>query len=99
MKYIAGSALIAIISVPLLLGLVPPNGVYGFRTTLTRSNPDIWYPVNTFAGWTLLLAALIAGVALVMLPLTARRWMIWVTFLVPILSAVGVSFLYLQRFA
>ena len=47
-------------SIPLALGIVPPNCFYGFRTPKTRSSPKIWYPANRFAGWSLLVAGLAA---------------------------------------
>ena len=31
--------LILLLSVPMILGKVPPNGVYGFRTPKTLSSP------------------------------------------------------------
>jgi hypothetical protein len=90
-------ALLAIISVPLILKAVPPNSVYGFRTNLTLSSPGIWYPANAFLGWALLAAAMISGTALLILPATADRWLVWAAFLVPVLGAVAASFLFLGR--
>ena len=89
---------IAILSVPLILRVVPPNGVYGFRTSATFSDPAIWYSANAFLGWALLVAAITGATLLIMLPSTAKRWRLWVSFLVPVLGAVASSFAYLQRF-
>lgn len=97
MRLVFSCATIGLISIPLILRLVPPNGVYGFRTSLTRSSPDIWYAANVFSGWALLAAAVISGVTLLMLPETAKRWSLMATFLLPILAAVAASFLYLER--
>jgi hypothetical protein len=47
-------------AIPMALGIVPPNRFYGFRTPKTRSSPEIWYPANRFAGWSLLLSGLAA---------------------------------------
>lgn len=52
--------LILLLSVPMILGQVPPNGVYGFRTPKTLSSPDIWYPANRAAGWFMLAAMVVA---------------------------------------
>ena len=41
-------------AIPLLLGKVPRNGFYGFRTKLTRSSDEIWYPANRVAAKALL---------------------------------------------
>ena len=39
-------AFLIIISLPLILGVVPPNHVYGFRTNKTLSDEKIWYKAN-----------------------------------------------------
>ncbi len=67
-RLLASCVLIVLVSVPLILRIVPPNGIYGFRTSLTMSSAAIWYPANAFAGWALLLAAVAAGVLLTFLP-------------------------------
>lgn len=51
---------VALVGVPLALGKIPPNGIYGFRTPKTRSSESIWYPANRFAGWALMAAGLAA---------------------------------------
>jgi hypothetical protein len=96
-QLIASSVVIAAISIPLVLRLVPPNGVYGFRTTLTRSSADIWYPANAFLGWALLVGSVTSAGILAILPMTAKRWLLVVTFFVPILVAVAASLMYLER--
>ena len=57
------------VSIPLVIGVVPPNWIYGFRTAKTMSNPQIWYEANRHAGanliaagvWTMVLCGAIAG--------------------------------------
>jgi hypothetical protein len=95
-QLIASCVLLVIISVPLILRVVPPNGMYGFRTASTRSNPAIWYPANAFMGWALAGAALVSATLLVMLPPAAKRWLVWATFLVPVFGAIIASFVYLS---
>ena len=34
-------ALLAALSVPMIMGKIPPNGLYGFRVKKTMENPDI----------------------------------------------------------
>jgi hypothetical protein len=97
MQLVFSSALIAVISVPLILQLVPPNGIYGFRTSLTRSTPEIWYSANAFMGWALLIASGISMALLLKLPETEKRWRMRVAFLTPIVSAVAISLAYLMR--
>jgi SdpI/YhfL family protein len=87
---------IVTISIPLILRIVPPNGVYGFRVSATRS-PEIWYPANEFMGWALLVAAAIAAALQIMLPRTTKWWLLWTAFLMPICGAVVASFAYLSR--
>jgi uncharacterized membrane protein len=96
-KLIASCVMIAIISIPLILRVVPPNGIYGFRNAATRSSPAIWYPANAFMGWALLLAAVISAISLVVLPATVKRWVLWVAYLVPLSVALVASLVYLNR--
>lgn len=49
------------LGIPLLLGRVPPNRLYGCRTKKTLSNERIWYAVNRVTGRDLI----IGGVAVV----------------------------------
>jgi SdpI/YhfL family protein len=98
-RLVASCVVIAAISVPLILKVVPPNGVYGFRTNLTRSSTDIWYSANAFMGWALLAAAIMSAGAVTILPGTAKRWMLLATFLAPLVCAVVASFMYLERLA
>ncbi len=64
------------ISIPMLLGRIPRNPVYGLRTKLTLSSDEIWYPANRFAAKVLiawgLINILVAIPALGMLPLSDR---------------------------
>jgi len=52
---------IAAMSLPLILRWVPPNRVYGFRTRKTLSDPKIWFRANSFAGWAMFIAAVVAA--------------------------------------
>ena len=38
------------LSIPLILGKVPPNSLYGCRTRRTLSDPKIWYEANRASG-------------------------------------------------
>ena len=55
--FLIGAIVIAVVSIPLILKVVPPNHLYGFRTPSTLSNRALWYRANAFAGWALLIAA------------------------------------------
>jgi len=96
-RLLASCVALVVISVPLILRAVPPNGVYGFRVAATQSGPAIWYPANAFMGWALLVAAVISAVLLTILPATVKRWLLLATFLVPVLGAIAASFVYLNQ--
>jgi hypothetical protein len=61
--FLASGILLALLSIPLLLGKIPPNGLYGFRVTATLEDPQLWYAVNAFAAKRLLFAGLSICVA------------------------------------
>ena len=48
--YLASGVLLMLLSLPLLWGKVPPNGLYGFRVRATLDNPNVWYPANKYAA-------------------------------------------------
>lgn len=92
-------ALLAALSVPMMLRRVAPNWLYGFRTARTLSSPEVWYPANAFAGRALLIAA-IASLASTWLVPAAAYATVWVPLLIcvgPLMLAVIASFLYLRR--
>lgn len=60
--FIAG--LLFVLSVPLVLGTVPPNSAYGFRTATTMSNPDVWYKANRFCGEASMVCAVVMVVSI-----------------------------------
>ena len=96
-RLIASCVVLALVSIPHILKVVPPNGVYGFRTRLTQSSPAIWYPANAFMGWALFAAAVISGTLLLILPATVKRWVLWATWWGPVFGAIIASFVYLKR--
>ncbi|HEX7680588.1 MAG TPA: SdpI family protein [Thermoanaerobaculia bacterium] len=49
--------LLFLVAVPLVLGLIPPNRLYGFRTAKTLSDEGIWYRVNRLAGFAVMIAS------------------------------------------
>jgi len=66
--FLIACAVIAAVSVPLILRAVPPNRWYGFRTTRTLSNEKLWFRANHFAGWAFLAAAGTTAAVLVLAP-------------------------------
>ncbi len=56
------SVLMIVSSIPMMLRMVPPNPIYGFRTRKTMSDPEIWYEMNAYGGrlrfiWGIVMAA------------------------------------------
>jgi len=88
---------IALIATPLVLNLVPPNGVYGFRTSFVRSSPMVWYAANAFSGWALLVAAAVSVTLQLLMPIRAKRWLRSLAFVAPVLGAAIASFVYVAR--
>jgi uncharacterized membrane protein len=65
--YLLAGLLIAGISWPLIVGKVPPNSLYGFRTPRTLRDPAVWYPANAYAGrWLFGCGVVIALAAIVL---------------------------------
>ena len=87
---------IAVVSVPMILNLVPRNPYYGFRTPATLASDEVWYPANRFAGWALLVAAAVsAGLMLLYSRGSLLRELL--VFCVPFGLAVAACFVYLGR--
>jgi hypothetical protein len=72
-------AIVILLSIPMVLGKVPPNRFYGFRTPKTLSSPDIWYRANRASGWYMIAASvfsLCVNTALfLMLPEELLKWL------------------------
>lgn len=57
---IAGSGLlISLVSVPLILGRIPPNDVYGIRTRAAFASEADWYRINRIGGRYLAISGLV----------------------------------------
>src|SRR6266576_1188360 len=55
------SGLLVLLGVPLFLGRVSPNGVYGFRTQQTLRDPEAWRRANRVCGYWLITTGVIAS--------------------------------------
>lgn len=90
------------LSVPLILGRVPPNGLYGFRVRRTLDQPGIWYPANRYSGQLgagLGLLLIVAAVALYSVPgigLEAFAWSFLAIAAAGLGLLLGLSFRYLK---
>ena len=82
------------LAIPLILGKVRPNHWYGFRIRLTLDNPEIWYPVNAWAGrWMCVAGAVIVLVALAAL-LIPESLFPWYALVLAVALLVGVVLIF-----
>jgi uncharacterized membrane protein len=69
--YVGAGLLLAVLAIPLILGKIPPNPVYGMRTSSTMSDPKLWYPANRYTGKWLFgtgIVVMISSVGLYIIP-------------------------------
>lgn len=95
---------IVVQSLPMVLGLVPPNRFFGFRTPKTLSSPEIWYSANRASGWFMIAAAAVTiCVNSAILSLGADWgsrtlfWWVAAANVIALTMSLAVSFLYLRR--
>ncbi|MDB5300481.1 MAG: hypothetical protein JWO87_2144 [Phycisphaerales bacterium] len=70
--------------VPLALGRVGPNSIFGFRTAKTLSDPAIWYAANRSVGIDLIGVGVVVMIGALLVPhFTGGRY-------VPTITADGV---------
>jgi uncharacterized membrane protein len=99
--YIATSALIIVLSVPMMQRKVKPNRWYGFRVPKTLNNPDIWYDANAYCGRWLVIAGaatIIASLVFGVIPdisLDLYVMLVTVVMIVSMFIGLGMSFKYL----
>lgn len=56
--YAFGGLAIAGLSVPLILGKIRPNSMFGLRARNAADDPRLWYKVNAYAGQRFLVVGL-----------------------------------------
>lgn len=89
-----------ILSIPLAIGAIPRNRLYGFRTRRTLANDTVWYRVNRFAGIGVMIASAIYGSTAMARPYD-RDFSVWLlhlaAFAIPLVLAILVSGWYSSR--
>ena len=97
--YLVPCAIVAVASVPLILGVVPPNSFYGFRTRKTLASPELWFRANRFAGLALFIAALVSTAVYLAVPeyASGRSLAGLGILVVPLVAAVASSVVYVGR--
>ncbi len=73
------AALVALVCIPLLLGRIKMNGIYGFRFRQSFASEDHWFRINAYGArvmllWCGVLAAV--GVGLLLFPVPHRLFRI-----------------------
>ena len=98
------AVLFAFLSTPLILGLIPPNRFYGFRTRRTLLDQGVWYASNLFGGWCFLASSLIYLLVAIFLPCTTAagtdfsRWLLHlIAFVLPLLISILLVRRYILR--
>jgi len=99
---LVASGLFVAMGIPCSMGWVPPNPLYGFRTSNTLQDPDVWYPTNRVAGfWGIATGIVAAGVSISTfyagLGLPASAWINLVPFAVGIVGTLLHGFLVIRR--
>jgi uncharacterized membrane protein len=92
--------LVAAVSIPLMLRLIPPNAVYGVRTRRTMSDSATWFAVNAFGGKALAIAAGIGALLLMLYNGTLLKPALAqvAAVVVPVIVAVGATLYYERRY-
>jgi uncharacterized membrane protein len=98
-SFLVPCGIIAVASSPLILSVVPPNRVYGFRTRQTLTNRELWFRVNRFAGCVFFIASGLSVGIFATHPeyASGRSFAGLVVFVVPLVIALAASFAYVRR--
>ena len=98
-SFLVPCGIIAVASIPLILNIVPPNGVYGFRTRQTLKNRELWFRANRFAGCAFFIASGVSAGIYATHPeyASGRSLAGLVVFVVPLVFALAASVAYVRR--
>lgn len=100
-SFLVPCGIVAAASIPLMLSIVPPNRIYGFRTRQTLSNRELWFRANRFAGWAFFTAAGASAAAFILAPeyASGRSVAGLFIFVVPLVIALVASLMYGRKLA
>jgi uncharacterized membrane protein len=100
-SFLVAAGVVAAVAIPFVMKIVPPNRFFGLRAPQTLSNQELWFRVNRFAGWALLVAAALSGSVFVLEPefASGRSFLGLLIFVVPLVAALGASIMYVRRVA
>ena len=95
-KLLIAPVILALLALPLVFRWVPPNHLYGFRTSRTLADRELWYRVNFFCGCAVLVASALSVILLLVLPPSPFAVL---EFALPLVAALVASSAYLRRAA
>jgi uncharacterized membrane protein len=97
--------LLFLIAIPLAIGLIPRNRFYGVRTPKALGDDKVWYPVNRFGGFSIMLASLVYAAVAMTWPYSKSSsddFVIWLMhlagFLLPLVTGIALTFIYAKKF-
>jgi len=95
---------ILLLAIPLILGLIPRNPLYGVRTVKTLADEQLWYQANKYGGWAFVLSSIFYLCIASILPSTSSgstdfgRWLIHLaSFVLPLALSLLLIQAYLKR--
>lgn len=83
--------ILIVVSLPLVLRLVPPNRIYGFRIPSTLRNRSVWYDANARSGWHSIVVGLLMVALELVLPLSLRNSVLSAVAVVGLLIVITVN--------
>ncbi len=101
--YVIFGLLLAGLSIPLMLGKIPPNPWYGVRVPSTLEDERLWYKVNRYMARGLLATGLLTALGALLfyqvpgLSTDAYAWLALAAFAVPMTITVVFGIRYLRR--
>jgi uncharacterized membrane protein len=94
------AVLLFIVSIPLVLGVIPRNRLYGFRTKRTLADDATWFRVNRFVGFSIMIGSAIYGMVALARPYD-RDFAVWLVhlaaFAIPLVVALSLATAYAKR--
>jgi len=93
------AVIILVVSLPLILGLIPRNRVYGIRTRKALSDDRTWYSVNRFGGGMILAASVFYLIVALISPYSGAALLAWPLHLAGFAGPLLVSALVIARYA
>jgi uncharacterized membrane protein len=96
--------IIIVAAIPLILGFVPRNRMYGVRTSKTLSEESVWYRSNRFGGWVFILSSVVYLMVAYLCPTLKPRdanfslWLLHLgAFVLPLIGSVILTLRYARN--